>query len=164
MKRCWRFFFSLLAVAACLLTAAGSSFSASVPSNDVAIVVNPDVPINDLSLADVRKIFMGDRQYWTPNLRITLLIRAPIAHERDVVLKTIYHMTEAEFRQYWIGKIFRAEAVSGPKIVYSNEMAIDLVASIPGCIAFVDASKVPPNVKVVKTNGLLPGEPGYPLH
>jgi len=44
-----------------------------------------------------------------------------------------------------------------------NDMAAELVASIPGSIAFVDSVQIPKNVKVVKTNGLLPGERGYPL-
>ena len=155
----------LLLAISWLLVAMDSSSAATIPpSRDVAIVVNPGVPVDDLSLADVRKIFMGDRQYWTPNLRVTLLIRAPVTRERDVVLKTIYRMSESEFRQYWISKVFRAEAASGPKIVYSNDMATELVASIPGGVAFVDASQIPKNVKVVKTNGLLPGEAGYPLH
>ena len=29
-------------------------------------------------------------------------------------------MTEAQFRQHWIGKVFRADTPSGPKIVYSG--------------------------------------------
>ena len=133
-------------------------------AGDVAIVVNPGVPVEDLSLADLRKIFLGDRQFWGPNLRVTLLMRAPEARERAVVLRIIYQMTEAQFRQYWIGKVFRAETVSGPRIVYSNEMATELIANIPGSIGFVDATQVPKNVKIVKSNGLLPGENGYPLH
>ena len=146
----------------CLVAVRG--VAAAQSASDVAIVVHPDVPIANLSLADLRKIFMGDRQFWTPNLRITLLVRSPVARERDVVLKTIYQMSDAQFRQYWIGKVFRAEAASGPKIVYSNEMAGDLVAGIPGSIAFVDAAQVPKNVKVIKVNNLLPGEKAYPLH
>ena len=55
---------------------------------------------------------LGDRQFWTSNLRVTLLVRAPGAREREVVLKTIYQMSEAQFRQYWIAKVFRAEAAS----------------------------------------------------
>jgi ABC-type phosphate transport system substrate-binding protein len=141
-----------------------NSTAATEQAGDVAIVVNPEVPVDDLSLADLRKIFLGDRQYWTPNMRVTLLIRAPVAREREVVLRIIYEMTEAQFRQYWIGKVFRAETSSGPRIVYSNEMASELVANIPGSIAFVDAAQIPKNVKVIKTNGLLPGEKGYPLH
>ncbi|OFW05416.1 MAG: hypothetical protein A3G20_08920 [Acidobacteria bacterium RIFCSPLOWO2_12_FULL_59_11] len=146
---------------ACLVV--GRCPAAAQSASDVAIVAHPDVPIDNLSLADLRKIFMGDRQFWSSNLRITLLIRAPVARERNVVLKTIYQMTEAQFRQYWISKVFRAEAASGPKIVYSNDMATELIGGIPGSIAFVDAAQVPPNVKVLKANGLLPGEKGYPL-
>ena len=131
---------------------------------DVAIVAHSGVPVDNLELPELRKIFRGDRQYWSSNLRITLLMRAPVARERDIVLKSLYQMTEAQFRQYWISKVFRDESATGPKVVYSNEMVTELVANIPGCIAFVDASQVPKNVKVFKVNGLLPGEKGYPLH
>ena len=130
---------------------------------DVAIVVSPDVPADNLSLDEVRKIFLGDRQYWSSNLRITILVRAPVARERDVVLKTIYKMTEAQYRQYWISKVFRAEVASGPKIFYTAGMATELVAIIPGSIGFVDAAQVPPNAKVLRINGALPGEAGYAL-
>jgi hypothetical protein len=76
----------------------------------------------------------------------------------------IYEMSEAQFRQYWIAKVFRAEAASGPRIVYSNEMAAELATAIPGAVAFVDASQVPKGLKVLKIDGHLPGEKGYPLH
>jgi ABC-type phosphate transport system substrate-binding protein len=132
-------------------------------STDIAVVVNPDTPISDLTLSDVRKVFLGERQYWSSKLPVALLIRAPVARERDVVLRVIYQMTEAQFKQYWIAKIFRAEAASPPKIVYSNEMQYDLVTAIPGAIAFVDASNVRPGVKVVRVDGHLPGERDYPL-
>ncbi len=130
---------------------------------DVAVVVNADTPVNNLSLADVRKIFLGDRQYWTANIPVVLLMRAPVARERDVVLKTIYQMSESRFKQYWIAKIFRAESASAPKVVYSNDMANELVTAIPGAIAFIDSRDVKPGTKVVRVDGLLPGEAGYPL-
>src|SRR5579862_6985563 len=133
-------------------------------STDIAIVVRTDVPVDNLSFADLRRLFLGDRQFWTSNLRVTLVMRAPGAHERDVVLKDIYQMSEAQFRQYWIAKVFRAEAASGPRIVYSSEMAVDLVSGTPGAVAFVDSDHVPKGLKVLKVNGLLPGQPGYPLH
>jgi ABC-type phosphate transport system substrate-binding protein len=130
---------------------------------DVAVVVQPDTPVSNLSLAEVRKIFLGDRQYWTANTPVVLLIRAPVARERDVVLKIIYQMSESQFKQYWIAKIFRAESVSAPKVVYSNDMASELVTALPGAIAFVDSRDVRPGTKVVRVDGRLPGEPGYPL-
>jgi hypothetical protein len=80
-----------------------------------------------------------------------------------VVLQVIYQMSEAQFKQYWVAKIFRAEAASPPKIVYSNDMQYDLVSAIPGAIAFVDAKAVRPGVRVLRVDGHLPGEKGYPL-
>jgi ABC-type phosphate transport system substrate-binding protein len=74
----------------------------------VAIVVHPDVPITELSLDQLRRVFMADQQFWPDGSRITLLVRAPAAYERDVVLNVIYRMTEDEFRKYWVGKMFRA--------------------------------------------------------
>src|SRR6266849_3572221 len=77
----------------------------------VAVVVRPDLPIDSLSFADLRRVLMGERQFWSSNLRVTLLVRAPGAHEREVLLKSIYQMSEAQFRKYWIAKVFLAEAV-----------------------------------------------------
>ena len=131
--------------------------------SDVAIVVHADTPVTNLSLAEVRKIFRGERQYWATGLPVVLLVRAPVARERDVVLKVIYQMTEAQFRQYWVAKIFRAESVSAPKLVYSNDIAKQLVASVQGAISFMEAREVGPGVKVVRVDGHLPGEAGYPL-
>ncbi len=128
------------------------------------MVVHPGVPVNELTFAEVRKIMLGDRQYWSPSLRITLIVRAPMAVERDILLKTVYQMTEAQFRQYWISKVFRDEAPSGPRIVYSNEQAAELVGAIPGSITFVDAAQIPKGLKVLRVDGLLPGAPGYRLH
>jgi hypothetical protein len=133
-------------------------------TEDVAIVVRSDVPVDNLPFGELRKLMLGERQFWSSNLKVTLLVRAPGAREREVVLKTIYQMSEAQFRQYWIAKVFRAEAASGPRIVYSNEMATELAGSIAGAVAFVDASQVPKGLKVLKINGLLPGQTGYPLH
>jgi hypothetical protein len=125
--------------------------------------VHPDTPVSNLSLSDVRKVFLGDRQYWSTNVPVVLLIRAPVARERDVVLKIIYQMSESQFKQYWIAKIFRAEAATAPKVVYSNDMANQLVTAIPGAIAFIDSKEVKPGSKVLRVDGHLPGEPGYPL-
>jgi ABC-type phosphate transport system substrate-binding protein len=130
---------------------------------DIAVVVNPDTPVTDLSLSEVRKVLLGERQYWNSKLPVVLLIRAPVARERDVVLHVLYQMSEAQFKQYWVAKIFRAEAASPPKIVYSNDMQYELVTAIPGAIAFVDARAVRPGVKVLRVDGHLPGDKEYPL-
>jgi ABC-type phosphate transport system substrate-binding protein len=130
---------------------------------DIAVVVHPDTPVSDLTLSDVRKVLLGERQYWNAKLPVVLLIRAPVARERDVVLRVIYQMSEAQFKQYWVAKIFRAEAASPPKIVYSNDMQYELISGIPGAIGFMDARNVRPGLKVLRVDGHLPGDKEYPL-
>ena len=161
MRRLQAQFALALLVGACLMF---SPPRASAADGDIAVVVHSGVPVNTLTFAEVRKLVFGDRQYWTPDLRVTLVVRAPVAREREIVLRTIYQMTEAQFRQYWISKVFRAEATSGPRIVYSNEEATGLVGALPGAISFVDVTQVPKGFKVLRVDGHLPGEPGYRLH
>ena len=130
----------------------------------VAIVVHPQVPIDDLSLDQLKSIFLAEQQHWPDRSRITLLVRAAIAPERDLILTEIYGMSEDRYRQYWIGKMFRSEVASGPKIVFSTDMLRDLVTVIPGSIGFVPVSEVGPDLKVIRIDGGLPGDEGYPLN
>jgi ABC-type phosphate transport system substrate-binding protein len=141
-----------------------SSAQTARGGTDIAVVVHLDTPVNNLTLSEVRQVLLGERQYWSAKVPVVLLIRAPVARERDVVLRVIYQMTEAQFKQYWVAKIFRAEAASPPKIVYSNDMQYELVSGIPGAIGFMDAHNVRPGLKVLRVDGHLPGDKDYPLH
>lgn len=153
----------LLALAMCLLGWTRLTAQATRGS-DIAVVVHRATPINDLSLADVRKIFLGEKQYWNAKLPVVLLIRAPVAREREVVLRIIYQMTEIQYNRFWYAKIFRAEAVSAPKIVYSTDMTKELVSVLPGAIGFIEVQHAhAAGLKVLRVDGHLPGEPGYPL-
>lgn len=129
----------------------------------IAVVVHPSVEVDELTFAEFRKIILGDRQFWTGGNRITLIVRAPVSDERTVLLERVYKMSEAQYRQYWVAKVFRAEIASGPRVVLSNEEAVDLVGVIEGAIALVGSEDVPEGLKVLRIDGLLPGEPGYPL-
>jgi ABC-type phosphate transport system substrate-binding protein len=156
---------TFLTVSVLLLLLLALGVHAAAPAGaDVAVVVNREVPVDNLTFTELRKILLGDRQFWSSNIRVTMLIRAPVAHERDAVLKNVLKMTEAQFRQYWIGKVFRAENAAAPKTVYTNEMAASLISNIPGSIAFIESGQVPKDLKILKIDGRLPGEKGYPLN
>lgn len=146
-----------------LLCSPRAGVQAQSRSTDVAVVVHPDTPVGNLTLAEVRQVFKGERQYWNKQTPVVLIVRAPVAREREVVLRTIFQMNDAQFKQYWVAKIFRAETTSAPKIVYSNNVANQLVAAVPGAIAFIDAREVKPGVKVISVDGMLPGAAKYPL-
>ncbi len=132
-------------------------------SSSIAIVVHKDTEVDNLSLDELRSIFLADQQFWKNRKRIILLVRAPQSDERDFVLNRIYRMSETQFRQYWISKMFRAEVPRGPKIVFSTDMTLELVIAIPGSISFMRAVDVTDDVKLVRIGGKLPSEYGYPL-
>ncbi|MFT4635923.1 MAG: ABC-type phosphate transport system substrate-binding protein [Arenicella sp.] len=151
-----------------LLFTVGKSFAQGKDTNagkkrSLVIIVNPSVPQDTISTEDLRLILLGDIRFWDSGGRVTLLIQAPVSWERDTVLGKVMEMSEPQYRQFWISKVFRTEAASGPKVVLSNEMAGILVSRIPGAIAFVDDAEIPPDAKVLKVDGFFPGDEAYPL-
>ncbi len=153
----------IAALAVCLVVTCHATAVRTQAGADIAVVVHPDVPVDNLTFAELRRVLLGDREFWSSGVRVTLLIRAPIARERDVAVRSICEMSEAQFRQHWIAKVFRNETPSGPKIVYSSEMAIDQVTRTPGAITFVEATRVTKAMKVLKIDGLIAGQAGYKL-
>ncbi len=157
-----------IAIAALLSVSLSFPFSQALAQDDesqfsLAIVVHKDSAVENLSLQELRKIFLAEQQFWPDRSRIILLVRAPKSEERDFVLNTIYQMDEQQFRKYWIAKMFRAEVPRGPKIVFSTDMTRELVVAIPGSISFVDAKEATDDVRVLRIGGKLPDEDGYPL-
>ena len=149
----------LLLGAAALLVSAPAPVHTQGP--DLAVIVHPDVPIDNLTLAELRRVLLGDREFWASGMRVALFLRAPVARERDVAIKDVCQMTEAQFRQHWIAKVFRADTPNTPRIVYSGQMAIEQVSRTPGALTFVENSAVVKGVKVLKIDGRSPGQSGY---
>jgi ABC-type phosphate transport system substrate-binding protein len=161
-RRAFRISFLLLLGLLVGFFGARTSAQADASSTELAVVVNPQNPVNGLTLAELRRIYMGDQRYWSSKLQIQLLVRAP-GPERDLILKVIYQLNESQYKQYWITKIFRGEASAEPVAVFSNGAAAEGVRGIPGAVACVDPHSVGSGLKVLKIDGKLPGEPGYPL-
>ena len=152
-------------VLGCLVVFSLISFrAAGTPAGtDVAIVVNSTNPVSNLTLSELRKIYFGDRQYWKGNLPVLLLMRSHGTHERDVVLRVVFEMTEETYTKYWVAKVMRAEVSDPPASLYSFGMLQEGVRGNPGAIGYVNANDVRPGIKVLRIDGLLPGESGYPL-
>jgi hypothetical protein len=148
-------------VAICLAGFAGSSSSVSQTSG-VAVVVNEKNPINNLSTPELRKIFAGERHAWTGGTPVKLFVRAPGANERVVMLKLL-GMSESEYKHYWTAQVFRGEAQAAPVGLFSNGMQKEAILLYPGAVALVNVQDVKLGMKVVKVDGHMPTEPGYPF-
>lgn len=133
------------------------------PQSDTAVVVNQDNPIEKLSYSDLRKIFAGERRTWAGGTVVRVVVRPPGTRERDALLRLL-QMDETDYEQYWTAKVYRGEAQFPPVVLSSVGMTREAIVTYPGAIALIEAKDVKPDMKVLKIDSHLPGEPGYPLH
>jgi hypothetical protein len=151
------------AILALSLLPAMVTMPAAAQKEDVAVVVNEDNKVSTITLAELRKVFVGERRSWAAGLPIKLLVTNPGTHERSALLKLL-GMSESEYKQYWTAQIFRGEAQAEPLNLPSLGMQKEALAVFPGGITFVNATNIKPGMKVLKVNGHLPGDVDYPLH
>lgn len=146
-----------------MLPATAAAPSAATQESDVAVIVNPDNPIDSITSAELRKIFSGEKRSWNSDLPIFLIVRAPQTHERDILLNKILKMTESEYKQYWVRKVYSGEVPREPLTLLSNGMQLEAIRAEKGGIALIDFQDIRQGVKVIKVDGRLPGTAGYPL-
>ena len=145
------------------LTSLVSIRVAAAQDGDVAVVVNDHNPVTKMSRAELRKIFAGEERYWSAGLPVKLFVRAPGTHERVALLKLL-GMSESEYKQYWTVQVFRGEAQSEPFTLPSNGMQKEALMAYLGAVALVNLQDVKTGMKVLRVEGRMPGEPGYPLN
>jgi ABC-type phosphate transport system substrate-binding protein len=153
----------LLAIAVGVLTAALWPAHLSARDSSIAVIVNPRNSIESVSLAQLRNIFLGTQQFWKDGTLIVPVVRAPSARERDVLLRQVLHMNDAQYQQYWRKRRQAHRGVREPIPVVSNGMQMQTVGMESGGIALVGTSDVNGSVKVLKVGGRRPGSAKYPL-
>jgi ABC-type phosphate transport system substrate-binding protein len=129
----------------------------------LAIVVNRSNPLTEISLADLRRVFRGQRSRWSNGKRVTLVMRDPGAPERDAILHSLYGVQEADYRRTYLQAVFSGEATDAPKTLASTNGVLRFVYNVPGAIGYVRARDVDASVKMIRVDGRLPGETGYRL-
>ncbi len=151
----------LLMVLSCSLPAQQKPVEAR--SMDVAVIVNPMNSLDSISAADLRKIFSGEKVSWGNGLAISVFVRAPQSHERDILLSRVLHMSESEYKAHWVQKVYSGEAQREPLSLLSNGMQLEAVRAERGGIALISMQDLHQGVKVLKVDGKLPGAAGYSL-
>jgi ABC-type phosphate transport system substrate-binding protein len=133
------------------------------PWEGLAIVVNRQNPTSNVTLPDLRAMFFGERKWWTNRRRVSVAARRRGTPERQAVLRVIYKMDDRELDRYFLYQRFKGEASTSPAILQTAVDVKKFVVSTPGALGYLRASDVDDSVKVVRVNGLLPGDDGYPL-
>jgi ABC-type phosphate transport system substrate-binding protein len=154
------FLFPLLILALCPVA------HAQCPAGGLAVVVNKSASVESLSMAQLRKLILGDVRNWPDQKPVVLVLREPSSNIAQCVLSKIVRLTDAEYRRYIMNAEFRGEEVLTVQSAGSDPQAARIVAGTASSIAVIDAGAAPAAasaVKIVRVNGKLPGEPGYPM-
>ena len=148
-----------------LMTGQGLVQAQCIPGG-LAVVVNKANSTESLSIAQLRRLILGDVRTWPDRKPVVLVSREATSEVFKCVLSAIVRMTDAEYRRYIVSAEFRGGDPLAVQTVNSGALAAKVVTGSAGSIAVVGASEVPAitgTVRVVRINGKEPGEAGYPL-
>jgi ABC-type phosphate transport system substrate-binding protein len=151
---------SILAVVFC-----GSTYAQCVPGG-LAVVVNKGNPVESLSMAQLRKLILGDVRAWQNNKQVALVARDPSSKDFQCLLSSVVRLSVGDYRRYVMSAEFRGDEPMTIQIVDSDSTAARYVGGSAGGLAVVEANSLPAiggAVKVVRIDGKALGQPGYPL-
>lgn len=136
---------------------------AAHPKEGLAIVVNRENPIESLSMAELRTVFLGERSHWPNGRRITLVMMEPGQPERDTILRDVCRLSESDLRRRYLQGLLTGEVLVSPKTLANPIGVRKFVFNVPGAIGYLRAEDVDGSVKVIRIDGHLPGDAEYPL-
>jgi phosphate transport system substrate-binding protein len=117
----------------------------AVAMDGVCVVVHPSNPINELTSAQVRDIYIGKIENWKqlggPDMPIVVISRDTSSGTYETFHELVMHKEEM-----------------GSKVEYvnSNPQAHARVKTTPGAIGYVGLGFVDKNVKALKIDGIMP--------
>lgn len=157
----------ILAISALLAAPASEGSSGTPPqptvSDALAIIVHRSNPVNNLTVRELRRIFMFETQTWGNGRRITVVLREKGQPERADAIRLICATSEGHYDRHILYQTFRGAISRGPREILSAGAMRRFVFNVPGAIGYVPADEADDTIKVLRINGLLPDAAAYPL-
>ena len=147
----------LLALA---LSIAGSlAFAPRHVDAQIAVVVHPSNPTDQLTLDQLRRIFLAESFTFPSGTHARVAMHTPSA---PGFAKALAQRPE-RVRARWMAAVFAGEAAAAPSELASVEDVRKFVQDHPDAIAFLPSSAVNESVKVIRLDGRRPGDDAYPI-
>jgi ABC-type phosphate transport system substrate-binding protein len=139
-------FFSTLALLVCSLPVGASSSDQS--ETDVIIIGNKKLPVDTLTISDIRDIFQRKKTVWDNGEKIVIaLLEGGRTHE--AFIRYYIHKTPAQYHRYWKKQVFSGRGV--PPITFRSEKSLMAhVALTNGAIGYISSKFKPTGVKVIQ--------------
>ena len=159
---------AVFSIAALCFGSAPNSSSLPKPQiaseQNLAVVVNLSNPVQNLSMPELRRIFLGERSHWPNGRRITLVMMETGQPERDVVLRDICQMNETDFNNHFLHGVFTGEVFVSPETLATPVGVRKFVFNVPGAIGYLRVSDLDSTVKALRIDERGPEDKGYRLH
>jgi ABC-type phosphate transport system substrate-binding protein len=168
MKRNRTTLLLLFGIALQALLFAVSTRPVQAAGEPIVVIVNMANPADNLTMGELKKLFLSDRSRWNTGIGVTPVIVTAGARERTAFLKIVCGMNDGEFGKYFLQAAFAGKTATPPKEVASVQSVKSIVATSPGAVGFVKAADFHGDgsdggVKAVKIDGALASDPGYKL-
>jgi ABC-type phosphate transport system substrate-binding protein len=126
-------------------------------AHHMAVVVNKDNSVSNVTAAHLAKIFRSEIKKWPDGTGIVLVLHNDSAGETET-LERLNKMTAAEW------KATLAAHKDSIQVVDSDADVLKIVQALPGAVGLVDVRSVDKSITVVRVDGKLPMESGYLPH
>lgn len=133
---------------------------AETKASPLAVVVAKNSPVNELTLYQLKHLYLGDYVNGADGKRLIPLNHAPGSPDRIAFDASVLGMSPDQEMAYWIDRRIRGQSGS-PRAIAQADLAPRIVGHLDGGIAYVRLDKVRPDVKVVRIDSRLPTDPGY---
>jgi hypothetical protein len=128
----------------------------------LAVVTSRQSGVSDLSLYQLKRLYLGDTVQ-VAGRELIALNRDARGAERTGFDESVLGMTPEAAARYWIDRRIRGQS-GAPKAIEPAGVIQRVVARLPRAVAYVRAREVGPDVQVVRIDGRTPGDGGYPIH
>ena len=126
-------------------------------AHHMAVVVNKDNAVANVSSAQLVKLLRTDTKKWPDGKNVVLILHKDSEGETET-LQRLNKMSTLEWRAFLTA---HRDAIM---FVDSDADVIKMVQSEPGAIGLIDVRSIDSSVSVVRVDGKLPMEFGYLPH
>lgn len=129
-------------------------------SAEIAMVVHPDNPMTDISLDNLKRIYLGKTTSFESGDAIVLTVNSKLNEE---FYELVLNMSVKRVRKHWMKIVFEG-VFATPPIAFQDLLEMKkFIGQNVGSIGFMDILAVDSTLKVLTIEGLSPGASGYPL-
>jgi hypothetical protein len=152
-----RISFAAMAVALMTLLAPGP---VSPAIKNIAVVMSAGTKMDDVQLSELMKLCKGTQKTWIEGKSFTLVMTDPASSDMHAAVQRLFNMTPVDLKTA-LPKINESRTVV--QIVDTDTELLRSVGATPGAVGIVDVYAINSSVKVIRVDGKLPFDVGYPL-